>query len=49
MDKKFVAIINLAPKLIAGVMSQGMLLATNVKGKPLWLTITDAPIGTKII
>ena len=49
LNKKYVAIINLAPKIIAGVMSEGMLLAANVKGKPTWLTVTDAPVGTKII
>lgn len=49
MNKKFVAIVNLAPKKIAGVMSQGMLLAADVNGKPSWLTIADAPVGTKII
>jgi tRNA-binding protein len=49
LNKKFVAIINLSPKKIAGVMSQGMLLAADVNGKPLWLTITDASVGAKII
>ena len=49
LNNKFVAIINLAPKKIAGVMSQGMLLAADVKGKPFWLTLNDAPVGAKII
>ncbi len=49
LNKKFVAITNLAPKKIAGVLSQGMLLAADVDGKPLWLTTEDAPVGAKII
>jgi tRNA-binding protein len=49
LNKKFIAIVNLAPKKIAGVMSQGMLLAADVNGKPSWLTIADAPVGVKII
>jgi len=49
LNKKFVAIINLAPKMIAGVMSQGMLLAADVNGKPSWLIVKDAPVGAKII
>jgi len=49
LNKKFVAIVNLATKMIAGVMSQGMLLAADVNGKPSWLTIVDAPVGAKII
>ena len=49
LNKKFVAIINLAPKMIAGVMSQGMLLATDINGKPSWLIVKDAPVGAKII
>jgi methionine--tRNA ligase beta chain len=49
LNKQFVAVVNLAPKKIAGVMSQGMLLAADVKGKPLWVTITNAPVGAKII
>ena len=49
LNKKFVAIVNLAPKIIAGVTSQGMLLAADVNGKPSWLIVKDAPVGAKII
>ena len=49
LDKKFVAVVNLAPKKIAGVLSQGMLLAADVNGKPSWITITNVPVGSKII
>jgi len=48
LNKKFVAIINLAPKRMAGVKSQGMLLAADVEGTPLWLTVKDAPVGAQI-
>jgi len=48
LEKKFVALVNLVPKTIAGVASQGMLLAADVGGKPVWLTIEYAPVGAKI-
>lgn len=48
--KKFVAVINLAPKKIAGIESHGMLLAANANNKPFWLQVNEiAPIGAKII
>lgn len=48
--RKFIALLNLAPKKIANVDSQGMLLAADADGKPLWLTTTrDAPVGSKVI
>ena len=47
--KKFVALLNLTPRKIAGVDSQGMLLAADTGCKPLWLiTDGDAPVGAKI-
>ena len=49
LEKQFVAVVNLAPKKIAGVMSQGMLLAVDVKGKPSWLTVENVPVGARII
>ena len=48
LEKRFVALINLAPRTIAGVTSQGMLLAADVGGKPIWLTVEDAPMGSRI-
>ncbi len=49
LEKKFIALINLAPKTIAGVASQGMLLAADVNGKPVWLMVEeDAPAGSQI-
>lgn len=50
VGKKFVALVNLTPKRISRVDSQGMLLAADVQGKPIWLTIEgDAPIGVGIV
>lgn len=49
LNKKYIALVNLAPKKIAGVMSQGMLLAANVEGKPIWLTAEEAPVGSKVL
>lgn len=49
IGKKFVALLNLAPRQIGGVDSQGMLLAAEVGGKPVWLTVEeDAPPGSRV-
>ena len=48
LERKFVALINLTPRIIAGIESQGMLLAVDVDGKPIWLEAEDAPIGSRI-
>ena len=50
IEKKIVALLNLAPKRIAGIESRGMLLAVDVKKKPIWLIVDEStPIGAKII
>jgi tRNA-binding protein len=50
IGKKIVALLNLAPKKIAGITSHGMLLAANVNNKPFWLVMNEnTPIGAKII
>ena len=44
-----IVVINMAPKQVAGIDSNGMLLAADVNGKPIWLTVADdAPLGSKI-
>lgn len=49
VGKRFVVLVNLKPKKIAGVESKGMLLAADVNGKPVWLTVDgDAPPGSKV-
>jgi tRNA-binding protein len=49
LGKKFVALVNLAPRKIAQIESRGMLLAAESGEKPLWLTVDDsAPIGAKV-
>jgi len=49
-DRLFVAIVNLEPKEIAGIRSEGMLLAAVVNGnKPIWIVPDeDVPPGTKV-
>jgi methionine--tRNA ligase beta chain len=48
-NKKFIALVNLAPKRISGIESQGMLLAADLNGKPVWLIVDgDAPVGTRV-
>lgn len=49
VGKKFVALVNLEPRRIAGVESQGMLLAAEVGERPVWLTVEgDVPSGTRV-
>ncbi|MEM1538199.1 MAG: hypothetical protein QXK12_07395 [Candidatus Nezhaarchaeales archaeon] len=49
VGKNFVAIVNLEPKRIAGITSEGMLLAADLQGKPVWITVSeDVPPGTKV-
>ncbi len=47
--KQVVVLSNLEPKTIRGIKSEGMLLAADVKGRPIWLTVDeDVPLGTKV-
>ena len=47
--KLFVVVVNLEPKVIGGVKSEGMLLAADLNGKPVWLTVDgEVPPGTKV-
>jgi len=49
VGKKFIGLVNLAPKTVAGVRSEGMILATDTE-KPLWLLVDqEAPVGSRII
>lgn len=48
-NKLFVAIVNLEPKFIAGIKSEGMLLAADYQGKPYWLIVDgEVPPGTRV-
>lgn len=47
VGKKVVVLTNMEPKLIAGVKSEVMLLAADLNGKPVWVTVSDeVPPGT---
>jgi len=49
INKNVIVVANLEPKKIAGITSNGMLLAADVNGKPIWLTVVDdAPAGSKV-
>jgi len=49
VDKLVVVLVNLEPKVIAGIESKGMLLAADVGGKPVWLTVPqEVPLGTRV-
>ena len=49
VGKQVVVLTNMEPKLIAGVKSEVMLLAADLNGKPLWVTVSDeAPAGTVV-
>lgn len=48
-NKTVIVVANLEPKKIAGITSNGMLLAADVNGKPIWLTVAeDTPVGSRV-
>jgi methionine--tRNA ligase beta chain len=50
MNKNFIVLTNLEPKVIAGTESKGMILAADVDGKPIWLNVpSEVPAGTKVL
>lgn len=50
VGRLFIMLANLKPKKIAGVVSRGMLLAADVGGRPVWLTVDGyAPPGSRVI
>jgi len=49
VGKQVVVLTNMEPKTIGGVQSQVMLLAADLRGKPIWLTVAeDVPPGTVV-
>ena len=49
VGKQVVVLTNMEPKVIAGVKSEVMLLAADLHGKPIWVTVSDeAPPGTTV-
>ena len=49
VGKTVVVLVNLEPKKLMGVESQGMILAADLEGKPFLLTVdNDVPPGTKV-
>jgi len=49
LGKRVVAITNMETKTIAGVKSEVMLLAADLQGKPVWVTVEeDVPAGTTV-
>lgn len=49
MGKTVVVLLNLEPRTIAGVTSEGMLLAADVNDKPFWVSVPeDVPVGSRI-
>lgn len=49
VGKRFVVLTNIKPKKIMGIESRGMLLAADVNGKPVWLTVdSEAPAGSRV-
>lgn len=49
IGKRVVVLTNMEPKTIAGVKSEVMLLAADLQGKPIWVTVDeDVPAGTKV-
>ncbi|HKM51313.1 MAG TPA: tRNA-binding protein [Candidatus Bathyarchaeia archaeon] len=49
VGKRVIIITNMETKTIKGVTSEVMLLAADLAGKPVWLTVEeDVPPGTKV-
>jgi methionine--tRNA ligase beta chain len=49
IGKQVVVLTNMELKTIAGVKSEVMLLAADLQGKPVWVTVeADVPPGTKV-
>ncbi|HUO42577.1 MAG TPA: tRNA-binding protein [Methylomirabilota bacterium] len=49
LGKRVIVITNMESKTIAGVRSEVMLLAADLNGKPIWLTVDeDVPVGTSV-
>lgn len=49
VGKQVIVLTNIEAKTIAGVKSEVMLLAADLRGKPIWATIeADVPAGTKV-
>jgi len=49
LGKRVIVLTNMEPKTIAGVKSEVMLLAADLQGKPVWLTVDEeVPPGTKV-
>jgi methionine--tRNA ligase beta chain len=49
IGKRVVVLTNMEAKTIAGVKSEVMLLAADLQGKPIWVTVEeDVPPGTKV-
>jgi len=49
IHREIVVVVNLEPRVLMGIKSQGMLLAADVEGRPVLLKPDeDVPVGTKI-
>jgi methionine--tRNA ligase beta chain len=49
IGRQVVVLVNMEPRTIAGIKSEVMLLAADLQGKPIWLTVDeDVPPGTKV-
>jgi len=47
--KRVIVVTNIEPKTIAGIKSEVMLLAADLNGRPVWLTVDqDVPEGSTI-
>lgn len=49
IGREIIVLVNLEPRILMGIESQGMLLAANDEGRPVLLRPDeDVPLGTKI-
>ena len=49
VGKNVIVVVNLEPKVVAGIRSEAMLLAADVDDKPFWLEVPDGvPSGSPV-
>ena len=49
IGKRVIVVTNMESKTIAGIKSEVVMLAADLHGRPVWLTVDeDVPVGTKV-
>ena len=49
VGRTVIIVANLEPRTVAGIQSEAMLLAADVKGKPFWLSVEGPEPGSRVL